>query len=124
MQLTGLLWVPGGEPAGRAADQADLDPDLQKRLLSRGTGQIRLIRTTDQADLMLIRLIWRLIRRIKLLKEQESLGIRLQRWYITIPSSDQWCATIKNHHFQWLSYPKTIGKPLIPMVALNHSTIG
>ena len=47
--------------------------------------------------------------------------IRLQRWYITIPSSDQWCTTIENHRYQWLSYPKTIGKPLIPMVALNHS---
>ena len=43
-------------------------------------------------------------------------GYRLQRWYITIPSSDQWCATIENHRYQWLSYPKTIGKPLIPMV--------
>ena len=42
---------------------------------------------------------------------------RLQRWYITIPSSDQWCATIENHRYQWLSYPKTIGKPLIPMVS-------
>ena len=29
------------------ADQADLDPDLPKL----GTGQIRLIRTADQADL-------------------------------------------------------------------------
>ena len=37
------------------------------------------------------------------------------------PSSDQWCTTIENHRYQWLSYPKTIGKPLIPMVALNHS---
>ena len=46
---------------------------------------------------------------------------RLRRWYITIPSSDQWCTTIENHRYQWLSYPKTIGKPLIPMVALNHS---
>ena len=46
---------------------------------------------------------------------------RLQRWYITIPSSDRWCTTIENHRYQWLSYLKTIGKPLIPMVALNHS---
>ena len=46
---------------------------------------------------------------------------RLRRWYITIPSSDQWCTTIENHRYQWLSYLKTIGKPLIPMVALNHS---
>ena len=46
---------------------------------------------------------------------------RLRRWYITIPLSDQWCTTIENHRYQWLSYPKTIGKPLIPMVALNHS---
>ena len=50
------------------------------------------------------------------------LKTRLQRWYITIPSSDQWCTTIENHRYQWLSYPKTIGKPLIPMVALNHYT--
>ena len=47
--------------------------------------------------------------------------IRLQRWYITIPSSDRWCTTIENHRYQWLSYLKTIGKPLIPMVALNQS---
>ena len=47
---------------------------------------------------------------------------RLRRWYIiTIPSSDQCCTTIENHRSQWLSYPKIIGKPLIPMVALNHS---
>ena len=46
---------------------------------------------------------------------------RLRRWYLTIPSSDQWCTTIENHRYRWLSYPKTIGKPLIPMVALNHS---
>ena len=52
---------------------------------------------------------------------QRTQDIRLQRWYITIPSSDQWCTTIENHRYQWLSYPKTIGKPLIPMVALNHS---
>ena len=45
---------------------------------------------------------------------------RLRRWYITIPSLDQWWTTIENHRYQWLSYPKTIGKPLIPMVALNH----
>ena len=32
---------------------------------------------------------------------------RLRRWYITIPSSDQWwCTTIENHRYQWLSYPK------------------
>ena len=48
-------------------------------------------------------------------------GIRLRRWYITIPSSDQWYITIENHRYQWLPYPKTIGKPLIPMVALYHS---
>ena len=47
--------------------------------------------------------------------------IRLQRWYITIPSLDRWCTTIENHRYQWLSYLKTIRKPLIPMVALNHS---
>ena len=46
---------------------------------------------------------------------------RLRRWYITIPSSDQWCTTIENHRYQWLFYSKTIGKPLIPMAALNHS---
>ena len=31
---------------------------------------------------------------------------KLQRWYITIPSLDQWCTTIKNHRYQWL--PSTI----------------
>merc|ERR1712001_649022 len=46
---------------------------------------------------------------------------RLRRWYITIPSLDRWCTTIENHRYQWLSYLKTIRKPLIPMVALNHS---
>ena len=51
----------------------------------------------------------------------EYASSRLRRWYITIPSSNQWCTTIKNHRYQWLSYPKTIGKPLISMVALNHS---
>lgn len=25
---------------------------------------------------------------------------RLQRWYVTIPSSDRWCTTIGNHHWQ------------------------
>ena len=54
-------------------------------------------------------------------KDLTMFRIRLQRWYITIPSLDQWCTTIENHRYQWLSYPKTIGKPLIPMVALNHS---
>ena len=51
----------------------------------------------------------------------KSVAVRLQRWYIIIPSSDQWCTTIKNHRYQWLSYPKTIGKSLISMVARNHS---
>ena len=46
---------------------------------------------------------------------------RLRRWYITIPSLVQWCTTIENHCYQWLSCPKTIRKPLIPIVGLNHS---
>ena len=47
--------------------------------------------------------------------------IRLQRWQVTIPSLDQWWKTIENHRFQWLPDPKTIKKPLISMVGLNHS---
>ena len=27
---------------------------------------------------------------------------RLQRWYVTIPPSDQWRTTIENHRNQWL----------------------
>ena len=46
---------------------------------------------------------------------------RLRRWYLTIPSSDQWWTTIENHHYQWLPDPKTIGKPSFPMIACNHS---
>ena len=46
---------------------------------------------------------------------------RLQRWYVTIPSLDQWWTTIANHRNQWLRDPKTIEKPLNPMVAPNHS---
>ena len=55
-----------------------------------------------------------------------SLGLttlitRLQRWYVTIPSLDQWWKTIANHRNQWLRDPKTIEKPLNPMVVPNHS---
>ena len=46
---------------------------------------------------------------------------RLQRWYLTIPSSDQWWTTIENHRYQWLPDPKTIGKPSFPMIVCNHS---
>ena len=46
---------------------------------------------------------------------------RLRRWYLTIPSSDQWWTTIENHRYQWLPDPKTIGKPSFPMIACNHS---
>ena len=35
-----------------------------------------------------------------------SVLCRLQRWYITIPSLDQWRTTIENHRYQWL--PSTI----------------
>ena len=65
---------------------------------------------------------------------------RPERWIVTIPSSDQWLATIgnhwktivsngwrtikplKNHCYQWFLDPKTIGKPLLPMVLVtkNH----
>ena len=48
-------------------------------------------------------------------------SVRLQRWYVTIPSSGQWWTTIENHRNQWLPDPKTIEKPLNPMVAPNHS---
>ena len=46
---------------------------------------------------------------------------RLKRWYVTIPPLDQWWTTIVNHWNQWLRDPKTIEKPLNPMVAPNHS---
>ena len=40
---------------------------------------------------------------------------RLQRWYITIPSLDQWCTTIANHRYQWLSLrPKNHRKTIDP----------
>ena len=65
---------------------------------------------------------------------------RPERWIVTIPLSDQWLATIgnhwktivsngrrtikplKNHCYQWFLDPKTIGKPLLPMVLVtkNH----
>ena len=65
---------------------------------------------------------------------------RPERWIVTIPSSDQWLTTIgnhwktivsngwrtikplKNHCYQWFLDPKTIGKPLLPMVLVtkNH----
>ena len=65
---------------------------------------------------------------------------RPERWIVTIPSSDQWLATIgnhwktivsngwrtikplKNHCYQWFLDPKTIGKPLLPIVLVtkNH----
>ena len=38
--------------------------------------------------------------------------LRLQRWCVTIPSSDQWQTTIGNHRIQWLPDTKTIEKPL------------
>ena len=67
---------------------------------------------------------------------------RPERWIVTIPSSDQWLATIgnhwktiatngfwtqkplENHYYQWFWWPKTIGKPLLPMVleTKNHRT--
>ena len=47
--------------------------------------------------------------------------IRLQRWLATIPSLDQWWKTIVNHWNQWLPDLKTIEKPLISMLAPNHS---
>ena len=50
-----------------------------------------------------------------------TLCFRLRRWYLTIPSSDQWWTTIENHRYQWLPDPKTIGKPSFPMIACNHS---
>ena len=59
------------------------------------------------------------LKRLMLLPVNTYLPRGLRRWYITIPSSYQWCTTIENHRYQWLS--KTIGKPLIPMVALNYS---
>ena len=43
------------------------------------------------------------------------------RWYLTIPSLDQWWTAIENHRYQWLHDPKTIEELSFPMVASNHS---
>ena len=53
---------------------------------------------------------------------------RLQRWYVTIPSSDQWWATIKKHRNRWLPDPKTIEpngcpKPFHSIVMVPLKTI-
>ena len=42
--------------------------------------------------------------------------IRGERYIETIASLDQWSMTIENHWNQWLKDPKTIEKPLKPMV--------
>jgi len=83
---------------------------------------------------------WREHRDITFLGVVHILRNRPERWIVTIPSSDQWLATIGNHwktivsngrrtikplkkHFyQWFLDPKTIGKPLLPMVLVtkNH----
>ena len=47
------------------------------------------------------------------------MGLRLDLDDGTLPFHCR--TTIKNHRYQWLRDPKTIGKPLIPMVGLNHS---
>ena len=41
---------------------------------------------------------------------------RGERYIETIASLDQWSLTIENHWSQWLKDPKTIEKPLKPMV--------
>ena len=41
---------------------------------------------------------------------------RGERYIETIASLDQWSMTIENHWSQWLKDPKTIEKPLKPMV--------
>ena len=45
-----------------------------------------------------------------------SLCDRGERYIETIASLDQWSMTIENHWSQWLKDPKTIEKPLKPMV--------
>ena len=46
---------------------------------------------------------------------------RLQRWYVTIPSLDQWKPTIEKPSLPMAGWPKTIEKPSFSMVASNHS---
>ena len=48
-------------------------------------------------------------------------GYRLQRWYVTIPSLDQWWPTIEKPSSSMVGWPKTIEKPSFSMVASDHS---
>ena len=43
--------------------------------------------------------------------------IRPERWIVTIPSFDQWLATIEKPSSPMVARPKTIAKPSSPMVA-------
>ena len=47
--------------------------------------------------------------------------IRPRRWIVTIPSLDQWLATIGNHWKTIVSNGKTIEKPLVPMVCQTQN---
>ena len=42
---------------------------------------------------------------------------RPERWIVTIPSFDQWLATIEKPSSPMVARPKTIAKPSSPMVA-------
>ena len=45
------------------------------------------------------------------------MDIRPERWIVTIPSFDQWLATIEKPSSPMVARPKTIAKPSSPMVA-------
>ena len=47
----------------------------------------------------------------------ETWGARPERWIVTIPSFDQWLATIEKPSSPMVARPKTIAKPSSPMVA-------
>ena len=47
--------------------------------------------------------------------------IRPRRWIVTIPSLDQWLATIGNHWKTIVSNEKTIEKPSVPMVCQTQN---
>ena len=46
---------------------------------------------------------------------------RPRRWIVTIPSLDQWLATIGNHWKTIVSNEKTIEKPSVPMVCQTQN---
>ena len=51
----------------------------------------------------------------------QSSRTRPRRWIVTIPSLDQWLATIGNHWKTIVSNEKTIEKPSVPMVCQTQN---